>query len=680
MPRRKPKSRTISWGQWCEELGTATGVDTAGLRNQDGELLELQDDPEEPEYDDPYDQFDPLLRGKPTNRVWNVTDPPGRIDPEMRQEQTSRDTGRRAGRDEKYREGKNDDDDVRVTQERLRQDHEQLRQIIAELNDRVIAVRHTAPPGLLTNDTLGNECRALAKDAEDTDGLTPTTINTLSDRARALRVKAGQVEQVLAQSPNAPDAVAWALGRPDSDVQHTMQLMRDALNQDVPDSNAFNAAVGELDTFRQLPQQLANDYASLNQRVIEVRHKAPSGLLDNENLGNEYRALEQDVKGAAELTVKAIRVVVQRVKALRDKADKVEQVLAQAPNAETTIIWALGRTEPYVRNAMQRMRDALNEAVPNATVYTTAMDDLNAIKKDAEEYLKQAAKFDYPKTLQTANKAEREQLETQKKIVDDAVGLNTPKAYANALPLLEVLAKAVETCGNAYAERELVLKKPRTDCEGYANRLKIALQRLKSIKSDAFIDLNEKAETQLKEIKLLMSGDGVVVETAVRSATDRLRSLTENTEQKATQEEKRVAEERQLEADRKTYPGYAFDNCTTWAMQPTSWDNRIEVTKLEKTPADTLKLQAIAAGRLGNRGNTSPAAGVAYHCHMIDDGGGGISFTYNHLGGNRVQPVIYDWSTNRQDNKYYWSIAQKTTNTATALPNGVKANAGPPKN
>jgi hypothetical protein len=557
------------------------------------------------------------------------------------------------------------------------QERKLLRQLandFAPLNNRVIEVRHKAPPGLLTNATLGDEYRALEKDVQGAPGLTLKGIKPLVTRVNALRVKVGQVEKALAQAPNARDLVAWALARPETAVQNAMQSMRDALNLPVPDGTAYKAACDELGQIKLKLQQVADDYASLNDRVIEVRHKAPAGLLTNETLGDEYRAFEQDVNGVGTLTLNGINDLIARLKALRDKADKVEQVLAQAPTADTAIAWALGRQEPCVRNAMQRMRDALNHNVPDANAYTTAVDDLGEIKKDVETYLDRFAKLDYPKTLQTANKAEREKLETQMKIVDDAVGIDTPKAYANALPLLEVLAKLVETCGNAYAERERVLKKPRTECEGYGNRLKIALQRLKSIQSDFLGDLNKKAETQLNEIKLLMSDDGVVVETAVRSATDRLRSLTENAEKTADQEEKRVADELQLEADRKSYPSYKFDNCNTWAMQPVLWDKRIDKAQLVKSTQDEQKMLDIAAGRLGDHGGL-PVAGFGYHCHMVDNGAGGIAFAYNHLGGNRVQPVIYDWCTKRPSstNDYNWRIEQTQKNTAPNKPSWVKA-------
>jgi hypothetical protein len=430
---------------------------------------------------------------------------------------------------------------------------------------------------------------------------------------------------------------------------------------------------------RKLLRQLANDFASLNNRVIEVRQKAPSGLLTNATLGDEYRALESDVEGAAGLKQDGIKAVIARVNALRVKAKQVETVLAQAPTAPAAVAWALGRPEACVQNAMQRMRDALNLPVPDGNAWTTAVTDLDKMRLDIEAYRAEEPNIDYPPALLIANKAETQELGKLKRQVDDATALTAPNAFATALPLLKQLGKLIESYAKVHTERELLLTKPRVDCADYTKRINAALLRLKKLKSDLFIDLDESAKLLQKEIDLLLAGETIVNEKIVQSATDRLKGLAEKTERIAAEEEKRIDEERQLEADRKSYPKYKFDNCTTWTMQAASWDNRIKRSQLEITGADTLKLNAIDTGRLGNRGNTSPAAGVGYHCHMCDDGGGGISFAYNHLGGNRVQPVIYDWSTSRPTkNDYVWRIKGNTTNTATPVPAWVKANV-PPK-
>ena len=63
---------------------------------------------------------------------------------------------------------------------------------------------------------------------------------------------------------------------------------------------------------------------------------------------------------------------------------------------------------------------------------------------------------------------------------------------------------------------------------------------------------------------------------------------------------------------------------------------------------------------------------------MINDGTGGISLAYNHLGGQCVQPVIYDYATHRVDDKYDWELGGGRKNPSSApLPSWIKVRREP---
>ena len=169
-----------------------------------------------------------------------------------------------------------------------------------------------------------------------------------------------------------------------------------------------------------------------------------------------------------------------------------------------------------MQNAMQRMRDALNLPVPDGNAWTTEVTDLDKMRLEIEAYRAEEPNIDYPAALQIANKAETQELEKLKKQVDDTTVLTAPNAFATALPLLKQLGKLIETYAKVRTERELLLTKPRVDCADYTKRINAALLRLKKLKSDLFIDLDESAKLLQKEIDLLLAGETIVNEKIVQ--------------------------------------------------------------------------------------------------------------------------------------------------------------------
>jgi hypothetical protein len=70
-------------------------------------------------------------------------------------------------------------------------------------------------------------------------------------------------------------------------------------------------------------------------------------------------------------------------------------------------------------------------------------------------------------------------------------------------------------------------------------------------------------------------------------------------------------------------------------------------------------------------GGTSVTTGVPMHQHGDLDKTG-VAFAYSHMGGRQVQPVIYDFSTSRQGDKFEWRVAKLTDGGPPKLPKSVK--------
>ena len=88
--------------------------------------------------------------------------------------------------------------------------------------------------------------------------------------------------------------------------------------------------------------------------------------------------------------------------------------------------------------------------------------------------------------------------------------------------------------------------------------------------------------------------------------------------------------------------------------------------------ADTGMIDRIRACDVGDRHSAAKIyTGKPMHQHA-DGGSGGISFAYGHLGGNDVEPVIYDYASKRQGNTYEWRHGGDS-NGPSALPGGIKA-------
>lgn len=110
---------------------------------------------------------------------------------------------------------------------------------------------------------------------------------------------------------------------------------------------------------------------------------------------------------------------------------------------------------------------------------------------------------------------------------------------------------------------------------------------------------------------------------------------------------------------------YDFRDSSTWTIQAVHSPNGTGWHAVNVGPHDQLYLDALRRGELTNNSTAaSPVVGVRYHAHMVNNGGGGIAFYYEHTGGSSVRPVIYDWATTRTANNYHWVQARTTSNTA----------------
>lgn len=180
---------------------------------------------------------------------------------------------------------------------------------------------------------------------------------------------------------------------------------------------------------------------------------------------------------------------------------------------------------------------------------------------------------------------------------------------------------------------------------------------------------------------MLRSEDAFVKSDVVaRLRTQRI--IVEGLEEAVAAEEEKAAKAeraRFADADRLSYAGFNRADSSTWDIARIQTARGVDLSQVNRFPADQTLLDRIAAGDLSDRSTASTAS--LNHCHMIG-GTGGIAFTYNHLGGNRVQPVIYDYATNRKGktgNKYVWKLKQVTQSGPPPVPSFVSSDRGAPK-
>lgn len=433
--------------------------------------------------------------------------------------------------------------------------------------------------------------------------------------------------------------------------------------------------------------ELRKIMAAMNLRVIEVRHGAPAVPPAVGFLVETYQALDKLVSGQADtMDMVEMSRVEDRAAAFNKRLDALEKMFTAHPDADNAAVWANESKDKKAKPSLDKLVAAIQADPPNEPDYAAACKELEPLyapvaKVEKARIAYQAAyeKLDYFGCLTMANTKETADLEKAKGEIDKQRAANTEKGYIEAAKLVPGLARMIVAVAKAYNER--AEKKPELEgqfktCKAGFTASLLALNGWRSPKKEEWKDARAKLG---KQLDTLLSAkpkdfDAKATEGLLNSLNEIIETINQQADTNRAKEQLRL-ETINAAADKLEYAQFKFNDNSTWVMQALVADKIPLVGVLIANNSDQAKVDAIVSGTLGEG---TCQTGMPYHCHMIYDGSGGISFAYNHLGGRRVQPVIYDYSTHRINDKYDWEISRRKKSPAAAsLPGWIATRRAP---
>jgi hypothetical protein len=270
-------------------------------------------------------------------------------------------------------------------------------------------------------------------------------------------------------------------------------------------------------------------------------------------------------------------------------------------------------------------------------------------------------------------------LEDLKRKIDRACETGKKEDYELVTAkLLPSMGQLIAKIGKADEERNKNKAKWQETLNSYKEQFKVSIANLNKQGSSKVKRYNEEYDASFTTVnEQLKKHQKDVVASVVNHNLDQIKVTIDNTDDDANdlkaKKQDRI-DKQNAQRDRKEYASFKFNDSTTWEMQALL-TNKIPESLIK---ANSVVVSDITAGNLTDGGPDGNAVtGQGYHCHATS-GSGGFSFAYNHLGGCRVQPVIYDYSVNRDGNDYNWVLqGGRKTGGAAKKPSYVQARRAP---
>lgn len=432
---------------------------------------------------------------------------------------------------------------------------------------------------------------------------------------------------------------------------------------------------------------LKAEIAALNDRVVKVRLDGPSVPGVIQFISGSYLTLDKSTARQVDsMEMPALLGLEKRIAGFKERLKALEQIFKDHAASEQAIVWAYQSKDNTAKPSVDKIVAAVQAEPPDANGYAAACKELAplyapvaAAEKARVAFQAAFDKLDYARCLTLANKKETADLQKAKAPIDEKCSANTEQDYQAATKLLAGLSRVIDAVSKAYDDR-VEKKEEFTDelktCKAAYTASLLVLNGWRAQKKEEWKKLKAELVKELEELLSVEPKDFDV--TAPPGPLGRLNEIIElMNEQADTNREK---QQQTLltafaAADKLEYAQFKNNDNKTWVMQPLVSDKIPLTGVLIANASDQAKVDAIEQGL---QGEGTCQTGRAYHCHMINNGSGGISFGYNHLGGRRVQPVIYDYATHRIDNKYDWAICKRKKSPSSApLPGWIAARRPP---